>query len=170
MNVPIAPASDDSAAPIFTATLAPHRSLSLRGFNILMAFVGLVSFAAGMGFLLMGAWPVFGFFGLDAAIIYLAFRRNYMDARAYEQIDLSRTRLLVRQVSARGHKVEHDFHPYWTRLVIDRRESGIAALLLSSSGRKLVIGRYLSPNDRASFADALSKAMASVRSSASAPA
>lgn len=156
--------SDAPANPIFTVRMSPHRSLSLRGFNILMACIGLVSFICGVAFLTMGAWPVFGFFGLDAALVYIAFRRNYMDARAFEQIDIFRERLLVRQVSARGKAVEHDFHPYWTRLVVDRRSWGIAGLLLTSSGRRLAIGGFLAPEDRASFADAMSRALSIARS------
>jgi len=149
--------------PLFTAILSPHRSLSLRGFNILMGLVGFVSFVVGIGFLMMGAWPVFGFFGLDVALIYLAFRRNYLDARAFEEINLSRQELQIRRVSARGHEVKHSFNPYWTRLLIDRRPWGIAAIALTSSGRRLSIGAFLSPDDRAAFADALSNALASAR-------
>ena len=70
--------NDDSGEPtLFSAVLTPHRSLSATGFVIVMALVGGVSFAAGIAFLLMGAWPVFGFFGLDVLLIYLAFRANY---------------------------------------------------------------------------------------------
>jgi len=50
-----------------------------------------------MFFLIMGAWPVFGFFGLDALLIYWAFRINYARAAAYEvvtvtPVELSTTR------------------------------------------------------------------------------
>lgn len=168
MNEP-RPAGENSTEAIFAVRLSPHRSLSLRGFNILMAFVGVVSFACGIAFLSMGAWPVFGFFGLDAALIYFAFRRNYMDARAFEQIELDRERLLVRQVSALGKTVEHAFNPYWTRLVVVRRSWGIAGLLLASSGQRLAIGQFLAPEDRGSFADALNRAL-SIAKSAPAPA
>ena len=54
---------------LFSALLTPHRSLNRTGFLVLMAFLCAVSFAAGMVFLLMGAWPVFGFFGLDVLVI-----------------------------------------------------------------------------------------------------
>ncbi len=154
---------DVSDGVLFTATLSPHRSLSRRGFTILMVLIGGVSFWVGVAFLRMGAWPVFGFFGLDVALIYFAFRRNYADARAYEQIDLSRQRLHVRQVSARGLAIEYDFNPYWTRLIVERRSWGVAGLLLASSGRRLAIGGFLSPDDRASFAEALSTALAMAR-------
>ena len=57
--------------------LYPHRSLTPRGFLILMTFISAVSFIAGMAFLLMGAWPVFGFFGLDVLLLYLAFNLDF---------------------------------------------------------------------------------------------
>ena len=59
---------------LFDAILRPHRSLGPRGFLALMIFVALVSFAAGIAFVSIGAWPVFGFFGLDALALYVAFR------------------------------------------------------------------------------------------------
>jgi uncharacterized membrane protein len=158
------PEAAEVEPPLFSATISPHRSLSRRGFNILMAVVGVASFALGVGFLSMGAWPVFGFFGLDAALIYWAFRRNYFDARAYEQINLSRDRLHVKRVTAHGRAREFEFNPYWTRLIVDRRSWGIAALALSSSGKRLAIGGFLSPNERGRFADALSAALAAARS------
>ncbi|HAP49207.1 MAG TPA: DUF2244 domain-containing protein, partial [Afipia sp.] len=73
-------------APLFSARLTPHRSLSRHGFLVLMGFVIAVSFAAGIMFLMMGAWPVFAFFGLDALIIYWAFKLNFRRADAIEDI------------------------------------------------------------------------------------
>ena len=54
--------------------LTPHRSLSPTGFLIFMAVLGGISFVTGMVFLLAGAWPVFGFLGLDVLLVYWAFR------------------------------------------------------------------------------------------------
>ena len=54
-----------TAAPAFRAVQTHHRSLSPSGFLILMIAISLVSFCVGLAFLLMGAWPVMGFFGLD---------------------------------------------------------------------------------------------------------
>jgi uncharacterized membrane protein len=157
------PDNTPAERPLFSATISPYRSLSLRGFNILMAAIGLASFGLGVAFTSMGAWPVFGFFGLDAALIYFAFRRNYFDARAFEQIDLSQESLRIRRVSAFGREARFEFNPYWTRLVVDRRSWGIAGLALTSSGRRLSIGGFLSPDERSRFADALSAALAMAR-------
>src|SRR5712672_1226308 len=88
---------------LFSALLTPHRSLNRTGFVVLMAFIGAVSFAAGMAFLLMGAWPVFGFFGLDVLAIWWAFRIYFRHARAIEEIRVTPTELHLRRVSHRGH-------------------------------------------------------------------
>ncbi|HEY7298508.1 MAG TPA: DUF2244 domain-containing protein, partial [Xanthobacteraceae bacterium] len=69
---------------IFSAIITPHRSLGPTGFLVFMLVLGGASFASGMVFLMAGAWPVFGFFGLDVLLVYWAFRANYRSARAYE--------------------------------------------------------------------------------------
>jgi uncharacterized membrane protein len=65
--------NDELEPTIFSVVIRPHRSLGSLGFLVLMAVFGAVSFAAGVAFLLMGAWPVFGFFGLDVLLLYWAF-------------------------------------------------------------------------------------------------
>ena len=50
---------------------------SPTGFLIFMLCIGGISFVSGVVFLLLGAWPVFGFFGLDVLLVYWAFRANY---------------------------------------------------------------------------------------------
>src|ERR1700712_1107215 len=98
---------------LFSAELMPHRSLSRTGFLVLMGFVGFVSFAAGLAFWLMGAWPVFGFFGLDVLAVYWAFRINFRHAKAIEEIRVTPTELHLRRVSHRGDVVEFLLNPLW---------------------------------------------------------
>ena len=88
--------------PLFEATLHPHRSLSRNGLAWVMGFVGLVGLAVSIPFLILGAWPIAGFMGLDVALIYAAFRYHNATARSYEQIVLSQIELLFRSVSWRG--------------------------------------------------------------------
>ena len=93
---------DELEPTIFSATLTPHRSLGRVGFLILMVLFGLASFITGMLFLVLGAWPVFGFFGLDVLLLYWAFRLNYRHAEAYEQVTVTCSKLRVRKVSHLG--------------------------------------------------------------------
>ena len=149
---------------LFSALLTPHRSLSRNGFIVLMGIVSVVSFAAGVVFWLIGAWPVFGFFGLDVLLIYWAFRINYRRALAYEEVMVTATELRVRKVSHRGRVAEWTLNPLWVRLDRDTHaEFGIERLFLVSRGRRLSIAGFLSPDEKASFAQALSAALGEAR-------
>jgi uncharacterized membrane protein len=141
---------------LFSARLTPHRSLNRTGFLVLMALVCAVSFVAGVAFLLMGAWPVFGFFGLDVLVIYWAFRVNFRRGDASEEITITPSELRLRRISHRGHVVEWVLNPLWVRL--DQKthaEFGIERLYLVSKGRHVSVGSFLGPDEKASFAKAL---------------
>ena len=71
---------------LFDAVLYPHRSLSPAGFWLIMGAISLVSFTAGIAFLLKGAWPILGFFGLDVLLMYVAFKASYRSGRLHETI------------------------------------------------------------------------------------
>ncbi len=154
-----------SAEPeIFSAIITPHRSLSSTGFLIFMLCIGAVSFASGVVFLLIGAWPVFGFLGLDVLLVYWAFRANYRTARAYEEVKVTATELTVRKVSHHGGVRQWTLNPVWVKL--DRsvhEEFGVERLFLVSHGRRLQIAGFLSPGEKASFAQALSAALGEAR-------
>jgi uncharacterized membrane protein len=154
----------DAQPEIFSALLTPHRSLNRTGFLVVMAFLSVVSFAAGFAFLLMGAWPVLGFFGLDVLAVYVAFRINFRRARASEEIRITPTELRLRRVSHRGHVVEFVFNPLWVQL--DQKvhaEYGIEKLYLRSKGRRLAIASFLGPDEKSSFAKALTAALQAAR-------
>ncbi len=155
----------DIAEPeLFSALLTPHRSLNRTGFLVLMAFLSAVSFAAGVAFLLMGAWPVFGFFGLDVLVIYWAFKVNFRRAAAREEISVTASELRLRRVSHRGHIAEIVLNPVWVQLdQVSHEEFGIERLYLASRGRRIAVGSFLGPEEKASFAKALTAALAAAR-------
>jgi uncharacterized membrane protein len=154
----------DAQPELFSALLTPHRSLNRTGFLVLMAFLSAVSFVAGVAFLMMGAWPVFGFFGLDVLAIWWAFRINFRRGNATEEIRMTPSELRVRRVSHRGHVIEFTLNPVWVRL--DQKvhaEYGIEKLYLVSKGRRVAIASFLGPDEKASFANALTAALAAAR-------
>ena len=145
---------------IFSAVITPHRSLGSTGFLILMLCIGGISFVSGMVFLLLGAWPVFGFLGLDVVLVYVAFRANFRAARAYEVVTVTASELTVRKVNQRGGVREWTLNPVWVQLDrIVHEEFGIERLFLVSRGRRLSIASCLGPDEKASFAQALSSAI-----------
>jgi len=145
--------ADQLEPTIFSAVITPHRSLGRVGFLVLMAVFGAVSFVTGMLFMVTGAWPVFGFFGLDVLLLYWAFRLNYRHARAYEEVAVTCSRLTVRKVSHRGRVREWVLNPLWVKLdKVAHEDFGIERLLLVSRGKQLAIASFLSPDEKASFA------------------
>ncbi|HYD16348.1 MAG TPA: DUF2244 domain-containing protein [Hyphomicrobium sp.] len=152
-------------ASVFRAILHPHRSLEPKGFLILMLAIGGVSFVMGVAFLMMGAWPVFGFFGLDVLLIYIAFRLNYRAGRAYELVELTPRTLTLKQVSASGKTKSFEFNPYWVRVLFTERPDGGNHLKLASHGRELEFGRLLNDDERRDFATALRNALDASRMS-----
>jgi uncharacterized membrane protein len=149
---------------IFSAVITPHRSLSPTGFLLFMLVLGGISFVMGIVFLIAGAWPVFGFFGLDVLLVYWAFRLNYRSARAYEQVIVTPSELTVRKVSHHGRINEWTLNPLWVRLDrVVHAEFGIERLFLVSHGQRLAIAGFLGPREKESFALALSTALGEAR-------
>jgi uncharacterized membrane protein len=145
--------------PELDLLLRPHRSLSPAGFWAIMGILALWSFAGGMVFLAVGAWPVVGFIGLDVALVWFAFRASYGDRR-YERVQLTGGRLTVERVDRRGLQARHDFPSYWLRVSLEELKDGSNRLVLSSHGRHVAVGGFLSPGERAEIASMLQTALA----------
>jgi uncharacterized membrane protein len=145
---------------LFSALLTPHRSLGGAGFLVLMGVISLVSFVGGVVFYIVGAWPVCGFFGLDAVLIYWAFRVNYRAAQAYEEVTVTPSELRVKKVTYRGEVAEWLLNPAWVRLDREMHEDfGLLGLFLVSRGRRLAVASFLDPAGREAFANALAAAI-----------
>jgi len=159
-----AAAMTDSAAPtagvLFERVLLPYRSLPPRGFHLLMLFLGLVSIAVGIGFISIGAWPVCGFFGLDVALLYLAFRLSYRSARQRETLRLAEEEFTVERIGIRGDRRFWRFQPFWLRVVVEERGEEANRLFLASHGRTLAVGDFLSTPSRREVAESLRAALA----------
>jgi uncharacterized membrane protein len=146
-------------AVFFHVRLRPYRSLGPRGFRILMGAVLAANAVAGTIFYLRGAWPVFGFCGLDVLALFIAFRVSYHRAQFGETIELDSDALTVRVELPGGKAQTWRFEPYWVRVQMDdppRRDSEFA---LISHGRRLTLGRFLTPRERLKVAQGLRDAL-----------
>lgn len=153
-----------SAAPVyFSATLYPHRSLGRRGFMWVMLGVAGFSFAAGLGFFLAGAWPVIGFLGLDILLLYWAFKSTYWRARQYETVHLTEDALKIVRIGPGKQIQAWRFQPYWVQVALAEPPEHDSMLELRSHGRSLVIGDFLSPQERTEVAASLRAALRRAR-------
>ena len=155
---PVAEDGPDVRHVFLEAVLHPHRSLPRKGFHRLMLGLGVLSFCVGVACVSVGAWPVFGFFGLDVLLIYVALRLSYRAARQHENVRLTERSLTVERVSIRGARQRWRFEPYWLRVRFEEGEDW-NALSVGSHGRMLVLGAFLAPEARKHFATQLSDAL-----------
>ena len=96
---------------------------------------------------------MFGFFGLDIALLYLAFRLSYRSGRLRETIRVTADEVVVRRIAPNGRTTEWRFNPYWLRVALDDPVEHHSQIILTSHGRSLVIGPFLAPEERASLGE-----------------
>jgi uncharacterized membrane protein len=141
----------------FDVVIYPHRSLGPRGFLILMCAVALVSFTAGVVFMIHGAWPVFGFFGLDLLALYVAFKLSYRAGRLHERLTIGTDEAVLARIQPSGKRHEWRFQPYWLQVVeIGQRPGHLA---LRSHGRDVPFAAFLTPEERTDLAAAIRGAL-----------
>ncbi len=151
-------------AQLFAARLTPHRSLDERRFHFpLMAFCA-CAFFSSLPFVILGAWPVAGFMGLDVALLWFAFRASFRSARAYEDVRVTPYELSLAKVNARGARREWTFSPLFVRLEKDELgEFGVQRLDLVSRGRRVELAGFLGPDAKADLARDLTRALNEAR-------
>lgn len=142
----------------FATSLSPHRSLSAEGFRFVIGGAIAANLVIGLPLLIMGAWPVFGFMGLDVFLLWWLFKRSYLDARRSETLLLTDRELIVVRVAPDGEREEHRLDAYWLKI-----EATEERLVVVSRGNRAVIGRFLGPDERLRVADQLKAAIAEMR-------
>jgi uncharacterized membrane protein len=145
--------------------IRPHRSLSPTGFWVVMGIVAAWSFGGGVVLMAIGAWPVIFFLGIDMALVWWAFRASYGDQRAHERLIIADGSLVVDRVSKRGVGERFSFPAYWLRVSLEAViPGGVEQIVLSSHGKRLIVGTFLSPEERDSLLPILKEALAQARS------
>jgi uncharacterized membrane protein len=153
-----------SSEIFFERTLLPHRSLPPRGYRMLMLLLGMLSLIVGIVFVSLGCWPVFGFFGLDITLLYVALRLSYRSARQREILRLDHADFTVERIDIYGGRRLWRFQPFWLRVVLEERPDHSNRLLLASHGRSLPIADFLGPPVRRELAGSLRAALSRWRS------
>jgi uncharacterized membrane protein len=149
---------------VFAAEIKPHRSLGPRGVALVLGSFAALTAVVSVPFVLIGAWPVIGFLGLDLLALWVAFRLSFAQARACEQVALTYVELLVRKVSAGGLAREWRFNPLWVRIETEQdADFGMTKIAVASRSERLAVADALSPAERADFADAFGRALATAR-------
>ena len=157
------PMGTDSGRHVFDAVLYPNRSLPNSGFRLVMGVVIGAHILFGSYFFAIGAWPVLGFFGLDILAVWLAFKLSYRQGRLHERVRITEDEMLVARILPSGHETRWRLQPFWTRVHIERPVGHESQVKVTSKGGTLLLGAFLSPDERGRFADALAQALGRCR-------
>ena len=146
---------DQSPRWLEKITIWPHRSLSPKGFAMVMGVLAGLLFLIGLGFFLAGAWPVIGFLGLELLVVWGAFKLNYRAARHRETIHTTTEELMFESQTPAGKQAQKSFPIGWLRISLSPPESPMVSsrdqqkIILSSHGEQAEIGKYLHPAEKA---------------------
>jgi uncharacterized membrane protein len=146
------------------AVITPNRSLSQRGFIVLISVVTFFNCAAAAVFLAMGAYFVPMFLGLDVLAVVLAFVASYAAAKRVERVQVTAREVRVVEETPRFTRVLWESPTAFTRVAreVDEDEA-VVDVRLTVSGRAASVARALSPGERADFAVALERAIYDAR-------
>ena len=144
---------------LYEISLYPYRSLNKTGFFILMFSLGLISFIAGIAFMLKGAWPVFGFFGLDVFLVYIFFKINFKSRKKKEIIILTKSQLIVEFYDSKNIIKKYYLDPNWVRINLTKFKNEMSKLQISSKNKSIVVGSFLIHQEKISIVKSLKKAL-----------
>jgi uncharacterized membrane protein len=142
----------ESADYVYTARR--NNSLSSSGRLFVFSFILTVSLGIALAFsVLLGAWPIMPFAGLEMLVLYLAFR--YMDRHAgdFERITIQGDNIAV-EVQEGRHVMRLELNRYWAQVVCEANGSRLA---LRSHGREIEVGKHLCETERADVARELAR-------------
>jgi uncharacterized membrane protein len=150
--------------PVFAAVIQPNRSLGRQAQRLVITLVAAAGIVSSIPFMIAGAWPVAGYFGLDVLLLAIAFRVNTRRARACEEVRVTPLEICLRKICHRGRAEEWRFNPAWTRLERrDHAEFGLQGLALVCGRQTVDVAAALSPAERRTFADGLEAGLVRAR-------
>lgn len=155
--------SEPTSIVYFDATLTPNTALSPRAFLIIMGLVCGMSFLGGMMFLSMGAFPVIGWFGLDALAIWFAFRKNFRNLKEETTVRVTAESIRLTHSRPGREPKEVKLPTAFTRLSLHYPQRAPSELRLAHGQTAYVIGRFLTPRERKSLHQALDSAILKAR-------
>lgn len=148
------------------AVITPHRSLSRKGFIILISVLTAINTATAIVFLAMRAAPVPLFLGLDLIAIVVAFIASRRAALKRERIQVTAAEVRVVLETPKGEHMVWQSPTAFTRVALVGPDEDDADLQLRLSDRALGVARALTRSERRDFAVALERAIRRARTGA----
>jgi uncharacterized membrane protein len=146
------------------AEIKPNRSLSERGFIILISVITVANVASAAVFVRMGAHYVVPFLGIDLLAVIVAFLASFKAGRVIERVQVSAAEVRITHETPKDCRVVWESPTAFTRVTTERdEEDRVMALRLALSGRETPVAAALSPGERGEFAKALQEAISKAK-------
>lgn len=140
------------------ATITPSRSLSPRGFLVLMGALTVTNTVLALIFLSISALPVSAFLLLDLLGVFIAFHVSYGSGRMKERVQVTAEEICVLHETGPLRRLVWRSPTAFTRVDVEARDED-ARVRLRVSERRWTVGAALSPGERVDFAEALKRAV-----------
>lgn len=144
--------------------IRPQRALSWPEAKRWLLVLSLLPAGSGLLFFFYGVPLVLPFAGLEVALLWAAFYYVHQTGRWREVVRLHDNQLIIEK--GRDHPVEtHCFDRNWVRVELRGAPYGWypSRLCLSSHGREVSLGHFLTDGERAELARSLINAIAKTR-------
>lgn len=156
------------------AILTPNSSLSPRGYGLV---TGLIKAGIGFSVLMMAislwsmlggsaapmALPVFGFFGLDIAALWVALRHIQTQNGQETRVRITATKVTLNHRDGAGREKQAELPTAFARVELDEPVQPASWLRIEYGQTAYVIGRFLTPKERKSLAVRLRRALIDAR-------
>jgi uncharacterized membrane protein len=150
------------------AVITPHRSLSQRGFIVLIAIMTAINALSAIVFLRMGAAPVPAFLGLDVVALVVALLVSRRATRIRERVQVTAAEIHVWRETPKGAPTLWRSPTAFTRVALVGPDEDDPDLQLRLSDRGVAVARALTRAERRAFAVALERAIRKARAGAGA--
>ena len=143
----------------FCLLIRPDCSLSPGGVKAIVLIFSLVAFLIGGFMLILGAWPVLPFLGLEVAVLVVVFLMLQRRSTFYDLVEVRGDHVGIRQKSQYG-ETSGTLNRYWTQIKLSGgRYWYPSRLLVGSHGKFVEIGAVLTEEDRIRTAKELQRAL-----------
>lgn len=146
------------------AEITQNRSLSQRGFIVLISVITVLNCLSAAAFIAMGAHLVPIFLGLDLAAVVVAFLASFQAAKRVERVQVTAREVSIIHETPRFSRLVWRSPTAFTRVALEVEEDRAVDLKLALSGREVSVAQALSPAERQAFAEALKSAIYRARS------
>jgi uncharacterized membrane protein len=143
----------EADSPPFVHHSVPNRSLGPAGRRIFLAAIAVTTLGIATGAVLIGAWPVMPFAGIEVAAVFFAFHLVRLHDADFERLEIGPYEVRVESRRARTH-TRFVAHRAWARVIV-RQEGARITLGLAYAGRTVELGRLMSDEGRRKLAEDL---------------